>query len=159
MAGFFSLRLVLFVSIAFLMTLTNSPSELGDAFIKIARPLEKLRVPVSDLALILFIAIRFIPILYDEFTAIKNAQIIRGVSFTGSFFNRIKKTTAIIVPVFVAAIQRADELAMAIEARGYKAGRKRTFYSRSHFGTNEWIFALLTSAGIVMLFVLTRYYG
>ncbi len=156
MAGFFSLRLILFVSIAFLMTLTNSPSELADAFVKLGKPLERLRVPVADLGLILFIAIRFIPILYEEFTAIKNAQIMRGVSFTGPFLNRIRKTSAITVPVFVAAIQRADELAMAIEARGYRAGNRRTFYSRSKFERQEWLFTLGVSAGLVGIFILFR---
>ncbi|UCE23642.1 MAG: energy-coupling factor transporter transmembrane protein EcfT [Candidatus Zixiibacteriota bacterium] len=156
MAVFYSLRLVIFISVAFLVTLTNSPSELGDAMTKMLGPLRKLRVPVYDLALILFIALRFIPILYEEFTAIKNAQIIRGVSFAGPIVNRIRKTTSIIIPVFVAAIQRADELALAIEARGYTSGYKRTFYSRSRFGPREWLFAVVSSAMIVALFYITR---
>lgn len=156
LAVFYSLRLVIFISVAFLVTLTNSPSELGDALTKLLRPLRKLRVPVYDLALILFIALRFIPILYDEFTTIRNAQIIRGVSFSGSLVNRIRKTGSIIIPVFVAAIQRADELALAIEARGYQSGRERTFYSRSRFGGREWLFAITSSASIFVLFYFTR---
>ncbi|MEW6411613.1 MAG: energy-coupling factor transporter transmembrane component T [Candidatus Zixiibacteriota bacterium] len=155
LALFYSLRLVIFISVAFLITLTNSPSELGDAMTRLFRPLERFRVPVYDLALILFIALRFIPILYDEFTAIRNAQMMRGVSFTGSFFARMKKTTSIIIPVFVAAIQRADELALAIEARGYGSGSERTFYSRSFFGPVEWMFMLLVSLAIGVLFFLT----
>ncbi len=156
MAVFYSLRLIIFVSIAFLVTLTNSPSELGDAMTRMLGPLQKIRVPVYDLALILFIALRFIPILYEEFTAIKNAQIIRGVNFAGSLVSRIRKTTSIVIPVFVAAIQRADELALAIEARGYTSGFKRTFYSRSRFGAREWLFAAVSSAGIVVVFYFTR---
>jgi energy-coupling factor transport system permease protein len=156
MALFYSLRLIIFISIAFLLTLTNSPSELGDAMTKLLGPLQKLKVPIYDLSLILFIALRFIPILYDEFTAIKNAQVIRGVNFSGSIFNRIKKTTSIIIPVFVAAIQRADELALAIEARGYKSGQTRTFYSRSHFGAAEWLFAFGSAAIILIFFYYTR---
>lgn len=156
MAVFYSLRLIIFISIAFLLTLTNSPSELGDAMTKLLGPLQKLKIPVYDLALILFIALRFIPILYDEFTAIRNAQMIRGVNFSGSFFNRIRKTTSIIIPVFVAAIQRADELALAIEARGYKSGQARSFYSRSRFGPMEWVFAFGTSAFILIFFYYTR---
>ena len=76
------------------ITLTNSPSELGDAMTRMLGPLQKIRVPVYDLALILFIALRFIPILYEEFTAIKNAQIIRGVNFAGSLVSRIRKPPA-----------------------------------------------------------------
>ena len=156
LALFYSLRLVIFISIAFLVTLTNSPSELGEAFTKLFKPFEKLHLPVGDLALILFIAIRFIPILYNEFNTIKNAQIIRGVSFTGSFLRRIKKTTSIIIPVFVSAIQRADELALALQARGYKSGKGRTFYSRSRFGVNEWLFSLAASLFVILLFYYSK---
>lgn len=152
-AIFYSLRLIIFISIAFLITLTNSPSELGEALTKILKPLEKLHIPISDLALILFIALRFIPILYEEFVAIKNAQIIRGVKFSGNLKDKIKKTTAIIIPVFIAAIQRADDLALALEARGYGRSKVRTFYSRAHFGVNEIIFATLSSVGIILLFI------
>jgi len=155
MAVFYSLRLVLFISVAFLITLTNSPSELGDALTKLLKPLQKIRIPIYDLALILFIALRFIPILYEEFTAIKNAQVTRGVNFGGSILSRIRKTTSIIIPVFVAAIQRADDLALAIEARGYQSSKQRTFYSRSRFGFQEWVFSVLTLTAIVMLYRLT----
>jgi len=115
LAGFYSLRLVLFITIAFLMTLTNSPSELAEAVTKILKPLKRIKIPINDLSLILFMAIRFIPVLYEEFVAIRNAQIIRGVSFSGSLVNRIKKTTYIIIPVFVSALGRADDIAMAIQ--------------------------------------------
>jgi len=155
-AAFYSLRLILFVAVAFLVTLTSSPSELADAFAKLLKPLQKLHVPVHDLALILFLAIRFIPVLYDEFTTIRNAQIIRGVRFSGSLLNRLKKTVYIIIPVFVAAIQRADELALAIQARGYGSTCDRTFYSRSHFGRKEWLFVFVTSILIVMIYLLTK---
>ncbi len=154
-AAFFSLRLVIFVSIAFLVTLTSSPSELADAFGKIIRPLRKLKVPVQDLTLILFMAIRFIPVLYEEFEAIRNAQIIRGVRFTGSVVSRIRKTLSIIIPVFVAALQRADDLALAIEARGYQSDGERTVYSRLRFGAQEWLFGMGLSAAIIVLFVVT----
>ena len=155
MAAFYSLRLILFIAVAFLITLTSSPSELADAFAKLLKPLQKLHIPVHDLALILFLAIRFIPVLYDEFTTIRNAQMIRGVSFSGSLLNRLKKTVYIIIPVFVAAIQRADELALAIQARGYGSTRDRTFYSRSHFGRKEWLFVFVTSILIVAIYLLT----
>jgi len=155
MATFFSLRLVLFVSVAFLVTLTSSPSDLADAFTRILSPLSRLRVPVQDLALILFMAIRFIPVLYEEFITIKNAQVIRGVRFSGSIFNRLKKTLSIIIPVFVAALQRADELAMAMEARGYDGDIKRTSYSRLHIGMREWLFMSVSTGLIIILFALT----
>lgn len=155
MAGFYSLRLILFISIAFLVTLTNSPSELAEAFAKVLKPLARLRVPVQELAMILFMAIRFIPILYEEFSAIRNAQIIRGVDFSGSLFRRLKKTTYIIIPVFIASIQRADEIALAIEARGYSQSRSRTFYSRTRFGENEWLFASGTVVFVLFVYWVT----
>lgn len=151
-AVFYSLRLVIFISIAFLITLTNSPSQLGEAFTKLLRPLEKIKIPVGELALILFIALRFIPILYEEFVDIKNAQMIRGVNFGGSLIQRIKKTSAVIIPVFVAALNRADDLALALQARGYESGGKRTFYSSASFGVNDTLFGLLSSIIIVGLF-------
>ncbi len=156
MAAFYSLRLILFIAVAFLITLTSSPSELADAFTRLLRPLGKLHVPVHDLALILFLAIRFIPVLYEEFATIRNAQIIRGVSFSGSLLNRLRKTVYIIIPVFVAAIQRADELALAIQARGYGSRRDRTFYSRTRFGRKEWLFIFATSTLTIAMYLLTK---
>lgn len=154
-AAFFSLRLLLFVTIAFLVTLTSSPSELSEALTKLLRPLAKLKVPVSDLGLILFIAIRFIPILYGEFVAIRNAQTIRGVSFSGGWLSRLRQSTSILVPVLLGAMSRADELALAMEARGYRSGRPRTFFSRLHFDGASWVFMLGVSAGVAALFWVT----
>jgi len=151
-AVYYTLRLVLFVSIAFLVTLTSSPSDIGDAFAKVIRPLRKFKVPADDLSLILFMAIRFIPVLYEEFVVIKNAQSLRGVDFSGSITNRLRKSTAIIIPVFVAAITRADELAQAIEVRGYGKSSERTYYSHSQFGINEIGFAALSTLVIGALF-------
>lgn len=153
-ASFFSLRLLLFVAIAFLITLTNSPSELAEAMAKVLRPLERLGLPVGDLALILFIAIRFIPILYEEFMIIYNAQVIRGVDFSGNLLKRVKASTAVIVPVLVGAIARADDLALAMEARGYRSGRPRTFYSRSRMDSQAWLFMFGSGAAIGLLFYL-----
>ncbi len=155
MASFFSMRLMLFVVIAFLVTLTNSPSELAEALTSLLSPLERIGVPVGDLGLILFIAIRFIPILYGEFVAVRNAQIIRGVDFSGSFVNRIRKTAAILIPVLVGAIGRADELAMAMEARGYRSGKRRTFFKQSTFDRNAWLFMFGSSAGVFLLYYIT----
>lgn len=155
-AAFFSLRLVLFISIAFLITFTSSPSELADAFTKLLSPLSRIKIPVQDLGLILFMAIRFIPVLYDEFNTIKNAQIIRGVKFSGSFFNKVKKTSCIIIPVFVAALQRADDLAMAIEARGYNGESPRSMYTELKVGYKEWVFMALTTIGIFYLYWISK---
>jgi energy-coupling factor transport system permease protein len=154
-AAFFSTRLLLFVSVVFLVTLTSSPSELAEAIARMLRPLEKIGVPAGDLGLVLFIAMRFIPILTGEFQTIRDAQIIRGVDFAGSLVNRIKRTATVIIPVLIAAISRADELALAMEARGYRSGRRRTFYTHSHFDGYAWTFAVGSSLLLGLAFYLT----
>jgi energy-coupling factor transport system permease protein len=152
---FFSLRLLLFVSMAFLVTLTSSPSQLAEAAAKLLRPLGRLRVPVNDLALILFIAMRFIPILYEEFLMIRNAQIIRGVDFNGSIFTRARKTLYLLIPVFVAAVNRADDLALALQARGYERAKERSFYSHAKLAIAEIGFMVVTTLGLAALFLVT----
>jgi energy-coupling factor transport system permease protein len=156
LATFYSLRLLLFVSVVFLVTLTSSPSDLAEAVARLLRPLKKIGVPADDIGLVLFIAIRFIPVLHQEFLAVRNAQIIRGVDFSGGLLTRSRKTVAIVVPVLVAAISRADELALAMEARGYRSGAPRTFFTRTHFDVPAWLFTLGSLAALVVVFLVTR---
>lgn len=156
MAGFFSMRLLIFVSIAFLVTLTSSPSDLAEALTRLARPLSILKVPVNDLGLVLFMAIRFVPILMEEFEAIRNAQVIRGVDFSGSLVARTRKTACLLVPVFMAALSRADDLALAMEARGYDGRKPRTFFTHTSFGTVELFFVMTTTAALLALYWGTR---
>ena len=152
---FYSLRLILFVSIVFLITLTSSPSELADSLAKIMNPLRKIKLPVDEIALILFIAIRFIPVLYEEFKTIKNAQILRGANFGGSLYNRLRKSSSIIIPVFVATVGRADEIAQAIENRGYGKNRSRTYFSLKKFRLNEIVFSVSSGGMLLALFYIT----
>ena len=154
-AAFFSTRLLLFVSVVFIVTLTSSPSELAEAIARLLRPLERIGIPADDLGLVLFIAIRFIPVLTQEFQTIRNAQVIRGVDFSGSLVNRVRRTATVIIPVLVAAIARADELALAMEARGYRSGRRRTFYTRARFDLYAWIFVLGSSLLLGLAFYST----
>lgn len=154
-ATFYSTRLLLFVSVVFLVTLTSSPSELAEAIARMLRPLERLGIPAADLGLVLFIAMRFIPILTGEFQVIRNAQVIRGVNFAGNLVNRVRRTATVIIPVLIAAIARADELALAMEARGYRSGRPRTCYTHSSFDRYAWAFALGSSLLLGSAFYLT----
>ena len=105
--------------------------------------------------MILFMAIRFIPVLYEEFTTVRHAQMMRGVDFSGSVLSRMKKSTFIIVPVFVAAIQRADDIAQAMQARGYRCGRDRTSHRSSHFGRSEALFCIGALGLVLTAFVVT----
>ncbi|MFQ5499221.1 MAG: energy-coupling factor transporter transmembrane component T family protein [Candidatus Zixiibacteriota bacterium] len=153
-ATFFSLRLLLFVTIGFLITLTSSPSDLADALTRLIRPLRRLRVPVDDIGLVIFMAMRFIPVLQREFIAIKQAQMTRGVDFSGSLLSRVRKTSCILIPVFVSAVSRADELAIALETRGYGQRACRTSYSIGRLAVREWLFMLVSASVIVVLFLL-----
>lgn len=152
-AIFYSERLVLFILLAFLITFTSSPSQLGEAIVKLLSPLKKLKVPVNDIGLILFMAMRFIPILFEEFRTIKQAQMVRGVDFGGSFLNRVKKISSLLIPVFTLALKRADDLALAMAVRGYSKSEIRTFYSTTNITNREILYTLFSTLTITLLFV------
>jgi len=122
-----AVRLILLVVTASLLTLTTSPIRLTDGFERLLRPLSPLGVPAHELALMMTIALRFIPTLTEEADRIMRAQAARGADYlTGSLANRIRAMIPVLVPLFVAAFRRADELATAMEARGYRGGQGRT---------------------------------
>jgi energy-coupling factor transport system permease protein len=158
MACFYSLRFILLVAVLALVTLTSSPSDIAEAVTSPLRIFETIRVPVYDATLVLFMALRFVPILYDEITAIRYAQIVRGMSFAGSFIHRIRASTALVLPVFLATIRRADDLALAIEARGHGTVSRRTYYLRSAFGVKEWLFSLVWIAVVAVVYYFTLPY-
>jgi len=154
-AAFFSLRLMIFVLVAYLLTLTSAPSELAEGITRLLKPLERIRIPVAVIGLVLFMAIRFVPILAEEFRAIQQAQRARGVRFSGSLISRIRHSLAVLLPVFVAALSRADELAAAMEARGYRPDRPRTTFTHLSFCRSETVFVIASSVAIVALYKLT----
>ncbi len=152
MAVVFSLRIILFVAIAFLMALTIAPSEMGENLVYFIKPLKKLKVPVNDIGLIIFIAMRFIPVLAEEFETIKKAQIIRGVNYSGGLMNRAKKALVLLIPVFQSAIRRADDLAIAIESRGYISSAERSSLRQFRFIGRDWIFIVVSIGLTVLIF-------
>lgn len=122
-----AIRLVLLVITASLLTLTTSPIRLTDGLERLLRPLTPLGVPAHELALMMTIALRFIPTLTEEADRIMRAQSARGADFhTGNVLNRARGLVPVMVPLFVASFRRADELATAMEARGYRGGHGRT---------------------------------
>ncbi|WGN89748.1 energy-coupling factor transporter transmembrane component T family protein [Ligilactobacillus faecis] len=122
-------RFVLIIFISTLLTLTTPPLAIADATESLLKPLKKLKVPVYEISLMLSIALRFVPTLMDETTKIMNAQRSRGVDFSaGSLKDRIKAVIPLLIPLFVSALSRAEELATAMEARGYRGGEGRTKY-------------------------------
>jgi energy-coupling factor transport system permease protein len=121
------LRLVLLIIGSSLLTLTTSPIQLTDGIEYLLRPLKIIRVPSHDIAMMMTIALRFIPTLSDEMSKIIKAQKARGAEFdTGGFMKRAKSLIPILVPLFVSAFKRADELATAMEARCYRGDTNRT---------------------------------
>lgn len=148
----FSLRVILFVAIAFVMALTIAPSEMGESLVYFIKPLKKLNVPVNDIGLIIFIAMRFIPVLAEEFETIKKAQIIRGVNYSGGLINRAKKALVLLIPVFQSAIRRADDLAIAIESRGYISGTERSSLRQFRFTGRDLVFIVVSISLSALIF-------
>ena len=127
MAGFMVLRIMLLVAGTFLLTYTTSPIALTDGLELLLAPLKKLRLPVHELAMMMSIALRFIPTLIEETDKIISAQKARGADFdTGGIVQRAKALLPILVPLFISAFRRADELATAMESRCYHGDKDRT---------------------------------
>ena len=158
-AFFLVLRIILLISGTFLLTYTTSPIDLTDGLESLLSPLKKIRFPVHELALMMSIALRFIPTLIEETDKIISAQKARGADFeSGNIFRRAKALIPILVPLFISAFRRADELATAMEARCYHGGEGRTKMKQLHYHGCDAIAAgvtLLVLAGIIVL----RYFG
>ena len=124
---FMAIRLVFLIIGCSLMTLTTTPNNLTDGMEKLLKPLSKIKVPVHEVAMMMSIALRFIPILLEETDKIMKAQIARGADFeSGNLIKKVKSMVPILVPLFVSAFRRANDLAMAMEARCYQGGEGRT---------------------------------
>lgn len=150
---FFSIRLFLIILFTYLFSLTTNPMDLTDGLSRFFSPLRKLRVPVDDLFIIIHIALRFIPTLFEQSMMILMAQRARGLNFNVSFIKKIKHIPSLIVPIILLSIKRANELALALEARWYQPNRRRTSFvemrlKRIDFST---IAILLFSTGGILL--------
>lgn len=124
---FMAVRLIYLVAGSSLMTFTTTPNALTDGLEKLLSPFSKVRMPVHEIAMMMSIALRFIPILLEETDKIMKAQMARGANFeTGNLLRRAKAMVPILVPLFVSAFRRANDLAMAMESRCYRGGDGRT---------------------------------
>ncbi|QAT41370.1 energy-coupling factor transporter transmembrane component T [Clostridium sp. JN-9] len=127
LAAFMVVRLVFLIVGTSLLTLTTSPIELTDGIEKLLNPFKRIGVPAHELAMMMTIALRFIPTLLDETDKIMKAQMARGADFeSGNLIQRAKNLIPLLVPLFISSFRRADELAMAMEARCYRGGEGRT---------------------------------
>ena len=149
------LRIVMLIMGTFLVTYTTSPISLTDGLETLLSPLKKVHFPVHELAMMMSIALRFIPTLIEETDKIMSAQKARGADFeSGSLFQRAKALVPILVPLFISAFRRADELATAMECRCYHGGEGRTAlhvlrYEKRDFAVMA-LFAALVAVVIVM---------
>jgi len=126
-AVFIVIRLMLLIVGSSLMTLTTTPNQLTDGLERLLRPLQKMHMPVHEVAMMMSIALRFIPILLEETDKIMKAQMARGADFeNGNLIKKIKALVPLLVPLFISAFRRANDLAMAMEARCYQGGEGRT---------------------------------
>ncbi len=152
------LRLVLLITGASLLSLTTTPVALADGVESLMSPLKLIKVPVRDIAMIMSIALRFIPTLFEETNKIISAQKARGASFdTGGLFARAKAMLPVLIPLFVNSFRRADELAFAMDARCYNATENRTKMKKAKFGVGDAIAMMFMIAYFVVI-LLERYY-
>lgn len=151
-------KLVFLIAVSALITLTTSPARMTDGLEKMLKPLKKARVPVGELAMMMNLALRFIPAFWEEMDKIRKAQLARGADFASRHpGRRIKYMTALLVPLFVSAFRRADELAVAMESRGYSVGMERTSLHELRMTTRDW--AVLTIVFILTTaFVFNKYF-
>ena len=158
-SGFMTIRLIYLVLGSSIMTFTTTPNDLTDGIEKLLWPLRKIKVPVHEIAMMMSIALRFIPILLEETDKIMKAQIARGADLeNGNLLRRAKAMIPILVPLFVSAFRRANDLAMAMEARCYRGGDGRTkmkplVYKRKDYIAYAVIGIYLIAAVIVGRFI------
>ncbi|MGD6818687.1 energy-coupling factor transporter transmembrane component T family protein [Metabacillus sp. 113a] len=150
---FISLRFLYLILMTTLLTLTTTPIEVTDGMENLLDPFKKMKLPVHELALMMSIALRFIPTLTDETDKIMKAQMARGVDFSsGPIAKRVQSIVPLLVPLFISAFKRAEELATAMEARGYQGGEGRTKYRQLKWDRQDsFLMVLLLVLTILLL--------
>lgn len=152
---FISIRFFLLILMTSLLTLTTTPIEITDGLEELLGPLKKVKFPVHELALMMSISLRFIPTLMQETDKIMKAQSARGVDFSGgSIPDRVKAIVPLLIPLFISSFKRAEELAIAMEARGYQGGEGRTKYRQLHWGMRDTSMLLVLGVVTALLAVL-----
>ncbi len=155
---FMALRLIFLIIGSSIMTLTTTPNQLTDAIEKLLKPLNRVKVPVHEVAMMMSIALRFIPILVEETDKIMKAQMARGADFeNGNLIRRIKSMAPIIIPLFVSAARRASDLALAMDARCYNGGSGRTKMKPLEYKGRD-IIAYLVMAGYIAVIIIAEKY-
>ncbi len=151
-----AIRLVfLILSTSLMLTLTTTPLKIADALESLFAPLKLIKVPVHEMAMMMSIALRFIPTLIEETDKIMKAQVSRGADYdTGSFINRVKGYITVLIPLFVSSFRRAEELAVAMDARCYRGGEGRTKLNPLRIKSTDvlvGLFLTVCAAGLVVM--------
>ncbi len=150
-------RLLLLISLSSLVTLTTSPVRMTEGLEQLMKPLKKIGFPASELAMMMNIALRFIPTFWEEWDKIRKAQLSRGADFESwNPASRIKYVTAMLIPLFVSAFRKADELSTAMESRGYVVGATRTSLHVLRFNSRDYVL-LLSIFVLLVVFGAQRY--
>ena len=156
-AVYMAIRLVYLIIGSSLMTFTTTPNELTDGIEAVLHPLNKIHVPVHEIAMMMSIALRFIPILLEETDKIMKAQLARGADFeSGNILQRAKSMVPILVPLFVSAFRRANDLAMAMEARCYRGGDGRTKMKPLRYKSRDYVAYIIVIAYVVAVVAIGR---
>ena len=158
-AGFMAVRLIYLIIGSSIMTLTTTPNDLTDGLERVLGPLKLLRVPVHEIAMMMSIALRFIPILLEETDKIMKAQMARGADFeNGNLIQRARNMVPLLVPLFISAFRRASELAMAMEARCYRGGEGRTKMKPLLYEKRDYLAYALLIGYLVLVWLIARHF-
>ena len=158
-AVFMALRIMLLVAGTFMLTYTTSPISLTDGLESLLSPLKKIKLPVHELAMMMTIALRFIPTLIEETDKIMSAQRARGADFeSGNLLQRAKALIPLLVPLFVSAFRRADELATAMECRCYHGGEGRTKLHVLRYETRDYLTLAFYAALCAAMIALKKFF-
>ena len=154
-AGFMIIRICMLIIVTSMLTLTTTPIMLTDGIETLLRPLKKIKVPVHEFSMMMTISLRFIPTIMEETDKIIKAQSARGANFeSGSLLSRAKAMIPILVPLFISAFRRADELATAMECRCYNGDNNRTKLKQLHFSIYDILAMLFTVLVFVFQFII-----
>ena len=159
-AAFMAIRIICLIVASSILTYTTVPTMLTDAIEKLLSPLKIFRISVHSLAMMMTLALRFIPTLIEEIEKISNAQKARGADLeSGKFFERIKAVVPIIIPLFVSSFKKADDLAFAMSCRCYTGGNGRTRMKQMKMKASDFVSLAIFTAGIVSVVLLNKFFG
>ncbi len=159
-AVFMAFRIILLIVASSILTYTTVPTMLTDAIEKLLSPLKVFKISVHSLAMMMTLALRFIPTLIEEIERITNAQKARGADFeNGSLIDRVKSLIPVLVPLFVSSFKRAYDLAFAMSCRCYTGGEGRTRMKQMKYGAKDIVALVFYTAGITAVILLNKFFG